>query len=87
MSVEFAKEVNHSATKQIRSAKIMRYLIGGIAVILGLIQLFYTRKAMANLQVRGNKNTSSFVVYAYWSGFIIGVILIIFGFAFAFQTM
>ena len=67
--------------------KDMRYLIGGIAVILGLIQLFYTRRAMKNLQVNGDKNTSSFVIYGYWSSFVVGVILIMFGVGFALQTM
>lgn len=67
--------------------KDMRYVIGGIAVILGLVQLFYTRKAMANLQVRGDKNTSPFVIYGYWSSFVVGAILIIFGVGFALQTM
>lgn len=58
------------------SFTIGKYIVGIVVILLGIYQLFNSRKYVHEIQKDGNKTTSHFVGYAVWSSFVVGILII-----------
>lgn len=58
---------------------IGKYIVGIVTILLGIYQIFKSRKYVREIQKDGSKTTSHFVGYAIWSGFVVGIMIIAMG--------
>lgn len=51
-------------------------VVGIIFLVLGVWQLWMTKRSFTNLRQKGNKDTSPFVMFSLWSSLLMAIIFL-----------
>lgn len=58
----------------------MNRVIGGVCLLIGLWQLWMTKRAFTHFKEQGNEQTSPFLLLSFWFSLLFAVILLSSGF-------
>ncbi|WDF82705.1 hypothetical protein PQ472_00260 [Lacticaseibacillus pabuli] len=64
---------------------MLDFFFAALLIVLGIYQIYASWRELKFLRTKAGKDTSPFMLIALWSGFLIGVALIVFGISYFFQ--
>lgn len=56
-------------------------IFGSIGILIGIIELYFSKQAFQHLKERGNRETPPFMLYGLWSSVVFGIMIILIGLA------